>query len=47
MTAVKKKLFRKRNAGFDVIVNAILWDTARQDHLIYRTESKNSLNLVR
>ncbi|WP_034549643.1 N(5)-(carboxyethyl)ornithine synthase [Carnobacterium funditum] len=36
----QEKLFRKEMPGFDVIVNAILWDTARQDHLIYRTDLK-------
>ena len=33
-------LFRKELDQFDVIVNAILWDTARKDHIIYREDLK-------
>ncbi|MBM6614840.1 N(5)-(carboxyethyl)ornithine synthase [Desemzia sp. RIT804] len=33
-------LFRKEMAEFDVIVNAVLWDTTRTDHLVYRSDLK-------
>jgi len=33
-------LFRKELEKYDVIVNAILWDTARKDHIIYREDLK-------
>lgn len=36
----QESLFRKEMTEFDVIVNAILWDTTREDHLIYRTDLK-------
>ena len=29
-------LFRKELGSYDVIVNAILWDTNRKDHIIYK-----------
>ena len=35
-----EKLFQKELGGFDVIVNAILWDTSRRDHIIYRSDLK-------
>lgn len=31
-------LFRKELGQYDVIVNAILWDTRRKDHIIYRND---------
>lgn len=33
-------LFRKELPRYDVIVNAILWDTSRKDHIIYREDLK-------
>ena len=33
-------LFRKNLANYDVIVNCILWDTSREDHLIYEKDLK-------
>lgn len=33
-------LLRKELAQYDVIVNAILWDTKRTDHIIYRDDLK-------
>lgn len=35
-----ESLFRQEIEGFDVIVNAILWDTSRKDHIIYRDDLK-------
>lgn len=36
----QEKLFQKEMTEFDVIVNAILWDTSRTDHLIYQKDLK-------
>lgn len=33
-------LFRKELPMYDVIVNGILWDTSRRDHIIYREDLK-------
>ncbi|WP_270488389.1 N(5)-(carboxyethyl)ornithine synthase [Butyricimonas synergistica] len=33
-------LFRKELDKYDVIVNAILWDTSRKDHIIYKKDLK-------
>lgn len=33
-------LFRQELSQYDVIVNGILWDTSRQDHIIYREDLK-------
>lgn len=33
-----EKLFRKEMGKYDVIVNALLWDTNRTDHLIYESD---------
>ena len=33
-------LFRKELPQFDVVVNAILWDTSRKDHIIYKDDLK-------
>lgn len=33
-----ENLFQKELPQFDVIVNAILWDTSRKDHIIYRDD---------
>lgn len=35
-----EELFRKEIGEYDVIVNAILWDTSRKDHIIYRDDLK-------
>jgi N5-(carboxyethyl)ornithine synthase len=35
-----EKLFQKELSNYDVIVNAILWDTSRKDHIIYRDDLK-------
>ena len=34
-------LFRKELDRYDVIVNGILWDTTRKDHIIYREDLKH------
>lgn len=36
----KEKLFREEMINYDVIVNAILWDTSRKDHIIYKEDLK-------
>jgi len=33
-------LFRQRISEYDVLVNAILWDTSRNDHIIYKEDLK-------
>lgn len=33
-------LFRKELPNYDVVVNAILWDTSRKDHIIYNDDLK-------
>ena len=33
-----EKLFQQELDQFDVVVNAILWDTSRRDHIIYRSD---------
>lgn len=33
-------LFRKELGNYDVVVNAILWDTSRKDHIVYREDLK-------
>lgn len=33
-----EKLFRQELSEFDVIVNGVLWDTARKDHILYRKD---------
>lgn len=35
-----ESLFRKEIKEFDVLVNAILWDTNRNDHIIYKADLK-------
>jgi N5-(carboxyethyl)ornithine synthase len=35
-----EQLFRKELGNYDVIVNAILWDTSRKDHIVYREDLK-------
>lgn len=35
-----ESLLRKEISEFDVIVNGILWDTTRKDHIIYREDLK-------
>ncbi len=36
-----EKLFQKEMNQFDVIINAILWDTSRTDHIIYKSDLKH------
>ena len=33
-----EQLFRQEIGNYDVIVNALLWDTSRKDHIIYRDD---------
>ena len=33
-----ERLFQQELGDFDVVVNAILWDTSRRDHIIYRED---------
>jgi N5-(carboxyethyl)ornithine synthase len=35
-----EKLFQKELDDYDVIVNCILWDTSRKDHIIYKEDLK-------
>jgi len=35
-----EELFRKELPLYDVIVNGILWDTSRKDHIVYREDLK-------
>jgi len=35
-----EKLFQKELTDYDVIVNAILWDTSRKDHIVYKSDLK-------
>ena len=35
-----EELFRKELKEYDVVVNGILWDTKRKDHIIYREDLK-------
>ena len=35
-----ENLFRKELENYDVVVNAILWDTSRKDHIVYRQDLK-------
>ncbi len=35
-----EKLFRQEIGQYDVIVNALLWDTCRKDHILYRDDLK-------
>jgi N5-(carboxyethyl)ornithine synthase len=34
-------LFRRELGNYDVIINAILWDTSRKDHIVYRSDLSN------
>lgn len=34
----QEELFKKELPGYDVIINAILWDLARTDHIMYRED---------
>lgn len=36
-----ENLFRKEIGNYDVIINAVLWDVSRKDHIIYKTDLKN------
>lgn len=36
-----EKLFRSERNNYDAIVNCILWDTERTDHIIYKSDLKN------
>lgn len=35
-----EKLFRKKMFEYDVLVNCVMWDTAREDRIIYREDLK-------
>ncbi|MDD7306756.1 MAG: N(5)-(carboxyethyl)ornithine synthase [Peptoniphilaceae bacterium] len=35
-----EKLFKKELPNYDVIINAILWDVSRKDHIIYKEDLK-------
>lgn len=35
-----EELFKEEIHNYDVIVNAILWDTSRKDHIIYKSDLK-------
>ena len=35
-----EELFKKNMYAYDVIVNCILWDTSREDHIIYKDDLK-------
>lgn len=35
-----EKLFRQEIGQFDVVVNAVLWDTHRKDHILYKEDLK-------
>lgn len=35
-----EKLFQKELQNYDVIVNAIMWDTSRDDHIVYKDDLK-------
>ena len=35
-----EKLFREELGNYDAVVNAILWDTSRKDHIVYREDLK-------
>ena len=35
-----EELFREELPKYDVVVNAILWDTSRKDHIIYKEDLK-------
>lgn len=37
-------LFRKEISNYDVLVNAILWDVSRDDHIIYKEDLNNMKN---
>ena len=39
-TRKMENLFRKNMYQYDIIVNAILWDTKRKDHIIYKSDLK-------
>lgn len=40
-TRKMEKLFRKELNNYDIIVNTVLWDTSRQDHIIYKSDLTN------
>ena len=40
-TRKMEKLFRKELNNYDIIVNTVLWDTYRQDHIIYKNDLAN------
>lgn len=39
-----ENLLRKNISNYDVIVNAVLWDTKRKDHIIYKEDLKKMKN---
>ncbi len=40
----KEDTFKKELGEYDVVVNAVLWDIARQDHIIYKKDLANMKN---
>ena len=40
-TRKMEKLFRKNLYNYDIIVNTVLWDTSRKDHIIYKNDLTN------
>jgi N5-(carboxyethyl)ornithine synthase len=40
-TRKMEDLFKEELMNYDIIVNALLWDTKRKDHIIYRHDLKN------
>lgn len=40
-TRKMEKLFRKKLNNYDIIVNTVLWDTSRKDHIIYKNDLIN------
>ena len=46
-TRKMEKLFKKELGNYDIIINTVLWDTSRKDHIIYKDDlkrmKKNSL----
>lgn len=40
-TRKMEKLFKNEMNKYDILVNAVLWDTKRQDHIIYKSDLRN------
>lgn len=43
-TREDEKKFQDEVCNYDIIINAILWDTSRKDHIIYRNDLKKLKN---